>query len=88
MGNPEVSSTDWAIIGVVLFGIATMIGIFTTKTPGFGKYSTSVVILTVIVFVASIFLLIEKISAQIFANILFAVAGYAGGLINGSKDGS
>jgi hypothetical protein len=73
----------WPVIGLTVFSVTTMIGIFSTKTPGFGKYSTSVVILTVIVFIASFFLLFKLISSQVFANIIFAVAGYAGGLING-----
>lgn len=81
-------ATDWGIIGLSIFGTATMVGIFLTKTPGFGKYSTSVVLLAVVVFVASLFLLLDKISSQVFANIMFAVAGYAGGLINGGKESS
>ncbi len=76
----------WPVIGLTIFSVATMVGIFLTKTPGFGKYSTSVVILAVIVFIASFFLLFGLINSQTFTNILFAVAGYAGGLINASKE--
>ena len=76
----------WQVVGLTIFSVATMAGIFITKTPGFGKYTTSVVLLAVIIFVASFFLLFGFINSQIFANILFAVAGYAGGLINGKKD--
>jgi hypothetical protein len=35
----QMSSTDFAIIGISLFGMATMNGVFKTKTPGFGKRS-------------------------------------------------
>lgn len=76
----------WQIAGLTVFAVATMIGIFTTKTPGFGKYSTSVVLLSVVIFVASFFLLFGLSNLQIFSNILFAVAGYAGGLINAKKE--
>lgn len=78
--------TEWQIIGLTVFAVATMIGIFVTKTPGFGKYSTSVVLLSIVVFIASFFLLFGLISSQVFVNILFAVAGFAGGLINAKKE--
>lgn len=75
----------WQVVGLTVFSVATMIGIFFTKTRGFGKYSTSVVLLSVVVFMASFFLLFGLISSQVFVNILFAIAGYAGGLINANK---
>lgn len=81
-----MDTTALQIIGLTVFAVATMIGIFITKTPGFGKYSTSVVLLSVVVFVASFFLLFGTISSQVFVNILFAVAGFAGGLINAKKE--
>ncbi len=81
-----MDNTTWQIIGLTVFAVATMIGIFVTKTPGFGKYSTSVVLLSVVVFIASFFLLFGLINSQVFVNILFAVAGFAGGLINAKKE--
>ena len=75
----------WPIIGLTAFSIATMIGIFVTKTPGFGKYTTSVVLLSIVLFISAFFLLFGLIESSTFANVLFAVAGYGGGLINGSK---
>ena len=81
-----METTTWQIIGLTVFAVATMIGIFVTKTPGFGKYSTSVVLLSVVVFIASFFLLFGLINSQVFVNILFAVAGFAGGLINAKKE--
>ncbi|ODB89637.1 hypothetical protein A3194_10825 [Candidatus Thiodiazotropha endoloripes] len=77
----------WQLIALAVFATATMIGIFSTKTPGFGKYSTSVVVLCVVVFMASFFLVINQITPQVFSNVLFAVAGYAGGLIKSEKPG-
>lgn len=81
-----MENTTWQIVGLTVFAVATMTGIFVTKTPGFGKYSTSVVLLTVVVFIASFFLLFGLINSQVFVNILFAVAGFAGGLINAKKE--
>jgi hypothetical protein len=60
---------------------AAIIGIFRTKTPGFGKYTTSALLLTLILFVAAMALVQGKVEWTPMANILFAVAGFAGGLI-------
>lgn len=68
--------------------IAVLIGIFVTKTEGWGRYSTSTLILATALFVGAFFLLIGKIEASVFLNITFAIIGYAGGLINGKKENS
>ncbi|MET0001094.1 MAG: hypothetical protein ABW125_17005 [Candidatus Thiodiazotropha lotti] len=75
----------WPIIGLTAFSVATMVGIFFTKTPGFGKYTTSVVLLSIVLFTSAFFLLFGLIKSDTFANVLFAIAGYGGGLINGKK---
>ncbi len=74
-------------IGVLLVFAGTIIGIFRTKTPGFGKYTTSALILTLILFVAAMALVQGKVEWTPMANILFAVAGFAGGLITARGDG-
>ena len=66
-----------AVFAVVL------IGVFKTKTRGFGRYTTSTLILVLVLFIAGFFALLGKLEAQGLLNILFAVAGYAGGLIVG-----
>lgn len=60
-----------------------LLGIFKTKTPGFGRYTTSALILVLVLFIAGFFALLGKLESQGLLNILFAVAGYAGGLIVG-----
>jgi hypothetical protein len=40
-------------LGVLIVFGGTIIGIFRSKTPGFGKYTTSALILTLILFVAA-----------------------------------
>lgn len=80
-----MSTIEFSIIGLTLFASITMVGIFRTKTPGFGRYSSSLVILLSVVFVASLFLLLDQLTSQIVGNLLFAIAGYAGGLIGGKK---
>lgn len=84
--TPDSTVQIGQIVGLTIFAVATMIGIFVTKTPGFGKYSTSTVLLSVAVFAAAFFLLFGLIEATVFSNVLFAVAGYAGGLINAKKE--
>jgi len=63
-----------------IFGVA-LVGIFCTKTAGFGKYTTSTVILTLVLFVAALAYMSGKVEWAPMANLLFAVAGFAGGLI-------
>ncbi|MDA8255216.1 MAG: hypothetical protein M0Z99_06200 [Betaproteobacteria bacterium] len=65
-----MTTNDWLIIAIFLLGIIALIGIFRTKTAGFGRYSMSLLLLAA-----------GKIESSLFANIAFAVAGFAGGLI-------
>jgi len=73
------------IICLSLLAIATVIGVLWTKTPGWGKYSSSTLILTLALFIATILLVLGKLEGSSFANILFAIIGYAGGLIASKK---
>ena len=69
---------------VAIFGI-TIIGIFRTKTPGFGRYNTSVLVLALVLFVASLAFVLGKVEWQPMSNLLFAIAGFAGGLVTGKQ---
>jgi hypothetical protein len=66
-------------------GLVVVIGFFLTKTQGWGTYSSSTLILIVGLFVAAILLILGKIEGITFANALFAVIGYGGGLIASNK---
>ncbi len=68
----------WCVM-VIFAGV--IIGIFVTKTEGFGKYTTSVLVLTLVLFVAAMALILGKVEWTPLANILFAMVGFAGGLI-------
>jgi uncharacterized membrane protein YeiH len=73
------------LILAVIFG-GSIAGIFITKTPGFGRYTTSALILTLVLF-GALFGLIERgLEWQPVQNLLFAVAGYAGGFIATKSD--
>ncbi len=84
--NDTMLSQLSLIAALVLLGGGALFGIFRTKTQGFGRYSTSVVLLTLVLVIAATLLAVGKIEASFFINIAFAVAGFAGGLINGAHD--
>ena len=65
---------------VVIFG-GSIFGVFWTKKQGFGRYTTSVLVLALVLFVASLAFVLGKVELQPLSNLLFAIAGFAGGLI-------
>lgn len=74
-----------ALIALATLAAITLIGIFRTKLPGFGTYSTSTLVLVLVLFISSFFLILGKIDSSLFGNIVFAIAGYAGGLLTPRK---
>jgi FtsH-binding integral membrane protein len=81
----EPRITIAAVVAIsVIFGGA-MVGVFFTKIEGFGKYTTSLLVLILALFVGSLAFAIGKIESQPFMSLLFAVVGYAGGLIVGKE---
>ncbi len=52
---------------------------------GFGRYNTSTLILILVLFVATTGFVVGKFETQI-ANLLFAIAGYAGGVLTGQTE--
>lgn len=71
-----------------LLSIIVLCGIFRTKARGFGRFSTSLILLVLVLSFAALFLVVGKIDGGIFANVAFAVAGYAGGLISQARQPS
>jgi uncharacterized protein YebE (UPF0316 family) len=69
------------IAAVFLIFAGSLWGIFTTKTEGFGKYTTSALVLTLVLFVAALAFVLGKVEWTPLANLLFAVVGFADGLI-------
>jgi hypothetical protein len=77
---------DVIIVGCLsAVAIVTLIGVFWTKTEGWGKYSSSTLILVLAVFITTILVVLGKLGESSFANIIFAIVGYAGGLIGSKK---
>jgi hypothetical protein len=77
--------TKYMVMGVVILFGGAIAGIFTTKTPGWGKYTTCLLVLVLCLFVGTLALSLGKLEAPQFANLLFAVAGYAGGLVTAKE---
>ncbi|MEW5746757.1 MAG: hypothetical protein AB1805_15110 [Nitrospirota bacterium] len=77
--------TAWLLIAIFCIGIISLIGFFVTKTKGFGRFATSSFLLLLVIVVSSLFYASGKLDAQVFANILFAVIGFAGGLFTGKE---
>ena len=73
----------YAMAAVVLIFGGSIVGVFWTKTAGFGRYTTSVLVLVLVLFVAALAFLLNRVESQPIMNLLFAIAGYAGGLIVG-----
>lgn len=75
-----------------LLGAATIIfggaiaGIFFTKTAGFGKYTTSALVMTLVLYVAALAYVTDKVEWEPMSNLLFAAVGFAGGLIAAKTD--
>jgi hypothetical protein len=74
-----------ALISVTVLGVATIVGVLWTKTPGWGMYSTSILILTLALFVIADLLVLGKLDGQQAANLFFSIVGFAGGLIAGKS---
>jgi hypothetical protein len=78
---------EWLMVGIFIIGAGSLIGFFITKTPGFGKYTTSALLLILVVTISALLYVGGKIEGETMANIIFAVFGFAGGLFTG-KNGS
>jgi ABC-type multidrug transport system permease subunit len=74
-----------ALICLTVFGVTALAGIFATKTQGFGKYTTSLLLLVLVLFLSSFFFVLGSITSTMFVNIVFAVTGFGGGLLSAKK---
>lgn len=81
-----MATEHWLLVAITLLGGGALFGIFKTKTKGFGRHTTSLVLLTLVLLISALFLAAERIDASLFANIAFAIAGFAGGLITGRAE--
>ncbi len=73
----------WLMAAVGCLCAVALIGFFVTKTKGYGRFATSTLLLLVVVAIAAILYVGNRLEGQVFVNILFAVIGFAGGLFAG-----
>ncbi|QKS29389.1 MAG: hypothetical protein HT579_11015 [Candidatus Accumulibacter similis] len=69
------------LIAIFLLGVVVLVGILVTKKPGFGKFTTSTLLLAMVFISAALFFAAGKIDSPLFGQIAFAVLGFAGGLL-------
>lgn len=82
-----MTTNDWLLIAIFILGAGSLVGFFITKTEGFGRFSTSIFLIILVVTLAALLYAAGKLEGQVMANVLFAVFGFAGGLFT-SKNGN
>ena len=82
----EFDFQEWVLVSVVAINLVALIGFFFTKQAGFSNSSTSTLLLLLVVGSGGILLASGNLPGelrQVFANIFFAIIGFAGGLFAG-----
>ena len=77
----------WLMLAIFIIGAGSLIGFFCTKTSGFGRFTTSVLLIILVVTIGAMLYAGGKLDGSVMANVLFAVFGFAGGLFT-SKNGN
>lgn len=77
----QMTNDSILLLAIFLFGVIVIVGVLATKKPGFGKFTTSTLLLATVFVVASLFFAAGKIDSPLFGQIAFAVLGFAGGLL-------
>jgi len=78
--------THWLLVSVFAIGGGTLFGFFLTKTKGFGRFATSVLLLLLVAIMTGLFYAANKMPVEVLSNIFFAIIGFAGGLFTGKKE--
>jgi hypothetical protein len=79
--------SHWLMLAIFILGSASLIGFFKTKSEGFGRFTTSTLLVILVVTISGLLYAGGKLEGQVMANVLFAVFGFAGGLFT-SKNGN
>lgn len=70
---------------MALLGGGALYGFFRTKTPGFGRYNTSILVIILALSFGSLALIAGAIREQVFSSLLMAIVGFAGGMVVGKE---
>ena len=76
-----MDSTIMLQVAIFLVGLVALIGFFKTKSEGFGKFTTSTLVLLMVLILCSLLYASNQLDGQLFANVLMAIIGFAGGLV-------
>ena len=80
-----MNSTNWAIVSILLLGGGALFGFFKTKTEGFGRFTTSVLVLFLALTFSALLLANGNLDSQAFTNVVLGVVGFASGLVVGNN---
>ena len=69
------------LLSISVLGAISLVGFFRTKTDGFGKYNTCTLVLLVVLVLSALLFAGGRFSADLFANVVMAIIGFAGGLV-------
>ena len=70
------------VLGIFLFALSRF---FDTKLPGYGRFNSSTLIIILALMLSTIVLLIDKEKSEDVVKIIFAVIGFAAGLVAGKE---
>ena len=78
---------DKIIVAVLVIGVFSfaLCKIFTTKTRGFGPFTSSTLIITLTLMVVSIAFLFGSIDSRDITSVMLAIVGFVGGLVAGKS---
>ncbi len=80
-----MTSEYWLLASVFTIGLISIVGFFTTKTKGFGRYATSTFLILITIIIASLLFSTGKLEKELMGNLIFAVIGFSGGLFIGKE---
>lgn len=86
MCSIEMLECNFLSIAVLFIGLVAIIGFFVTKTKGYGKFSISTLLILIVIVIASLLAIANKIEQEALANLFFSVIGFAGGLFAGKTE--
>lgn len=75
-----MSKSEILMLAVFILGAGSIIGFFKTKTAGFGRFTTSVLLIILVLTISAMLYAGDKLGTDEMSNFLFAVFGFAGGL--------
>jgi hypothetical protein len=70
------------LIATTLIFAGVLIGFFVTKKAGWGRYTSALLLLVLVLFVAGLAFATGKIDWPGISGLLLAIAGYAAGLVS------